>query len=160
MATYIIQVQATSNTSANTYDSFIECVSGAATTSFFLTRVRISVATVSSDTVTTAKIVLNTGVGATGTSYTPVPKRATAPSATTVCKVKNGITAFSVGSTLSIFDQVNINGRAIWEWVPRSEDEKYDSNTAQGTAAKGYIAIACSVSAASVVLNVTAEIQE
>lgn len=153
MAQYITFVQATSNSAANTEDTFI-LLTGAASTSFFLKRVRISTNTPNSDVDVTGRICLLSAAGSTGTSGTIVKKRPLAPSATTTSTVKNGTTAYTVGSVTSSYDQVNVNGRAIWEWIPRGNEEYIDSGSA------GLVSIVVKVSAASVILNVTAEWEE
>lgn len=154
MAEYIARVQATSNTSANTEDEFIE-LRGAASTGFLLKRVRISVNTQNSDVNVTARIIsLASGTGGSGTSFTPLKKRPTAPAATTVCTVKNGTTALALGGTPVTIEQVNMNGRAIWEWIPRGNEEYIDSGSA------GIITIAIKCSTASIILDVTTEFEE
>jgi len=137
----------------NTEDEFIE-ISGAASTGFFLKRVEISCATPNSDVDITARIVKLTAVGASGTSYTPTRARPTAPVATSTVKNKNGTAAFYVGSVSVTFRQTDLNGRAVWAWIPRGNEEFIDSGSA------GIIAILAQVSSASTILNVTCDFEE
>ncbi len=153
MAEFTVEVQATSNTSANTEDEFIE-ISGAASTGFFLKRVEISCNTPNSDVDITGRIVKLSAVGASASAGTSVQKRPTSPTATSTVKVKNSTNAFYLGSVTSTFWQTNVNGRAVWAWIPRGNEEYIDSGSA------GIIAVVAKVSSASIVLNVNAEYEE
>lgn len=154
MAEYIARVQATSNSSANTEDEFVE-LRAAASTGFLLKRVRISCATAGSDVDITARIAsLASGTAGSGTAFTPLKKRPTAPAATTACTVKTTTTALALGGTPATLEQVDVNGRSVWEWVPRGDEEYIDSGSA------GIITIAIKVSAVSIVLDVTVEFEE
>jgi hypothetical protein len=83
-----------------------------------------------------------------------VKKRVLAPTATTTVKVKNGSTAFTLGTPTATFHQDNVNGRAIWEWIPRGNEEYIDSGSA------GIVAIIVKCSGTSTTINVVAEWEE
>jgi hypothetical protein len=153
MAQYSAEVQATSNATANTEDTFIE-LKAASSTSLLIKRVRVSIFTPSSDTTTTVRLLRNSGAGSGGTSYTPLKKRQLSPSSTATCNVKNGTSAFSVGSNTDCPDRVNVNGRAIWEWIPRGNEEFTE------TASGAYFAVGIACSSASIKHDVTAEWEE
>lgn len=153
MADYTIVAQATSNSSPNTVDELIE-ISGAAGTGFFLKRVEISCQSPNSDVDITGTIIRLTTVGGTGAAYTPKQKRTTSPVATSTVKIKNGTTNFSYGTTGNSLWQTDVNGRAVWAWIPRGNEEYIDSGAA------GIVAISVAVSGASQVINVNAEIEE
>jgi hypothetical protein len=153
VAQYIVEVQATSNSSANTEDTFVE-VDGATGKGFFLKRIRVSCNTPNSDVDITPRVVSLSTTGAGGTTFTAVPKRPIAPAAVSTAKVKSGTTAYPVGTVTNTYDQVNVNGRAIWEWIPRGNEEYIDSGTT------GLLAVVAKVSSASIVLNVTVEFEE
>ena len=153
MGHYSVTVQATSNSVANTEDEFIE-LKAAASTSLFLKRVRISCATQGSDVDITARIMSLSGSSAAGSASTPVKKRQLAPAATSAAKVKATTTAMALGAGASTIDQFDLNGRAIFEWIPRGNEEFIES------ASGGYLAIGIKVSSASIVLDVTVEFEE
>jgi len=153
MADYVVTVEATSNTSANTQDEFIE-ITGAASTGFFLKRIRVSCATPGIDAVITATVVKLSSNGASGTTGTINKVRPTAPAATSAAKVKNGTAAFTLGSVSATLDQIDVNTRAIWEWVPAEERDFYDSGSA------GILALLIKCSMASVVIDATFEFEE
>jgi hypothetical protein len=155
MGQFIVEVSATTNSVANTEDAFIE-IAGATGTGFFLKRVRISTYTPASDTVITPRIVAYSSGAASGGSSagTLNKKRTISPAATSTAYVKNGTTNFPLGTVSTTYDQTNVNGRAIWEWIPRGNEEYIDSG------ALGVLAIVVKCSAASVVINATAEIEE
>jgi hypothetical protein len=148
-------VQATSNASANTEDEFIE-LTAASGLSAFLKRVRISCNSPNSDVAITARVCILSAGGSGYTTGSAVKKRQNAPTAAvfTTIRVKNGTSAFSLGTVSSTLHQDNVNGRAIWEWIPRGNEEYVDSGVA------GIIAIIIKVSSASIILNVNVEFEE
>lgn len=137
----------------NTEDEWIE-LTAAASTQFYLKRVRISCNTPNSDANFTPRICLMSSAGASGASYTPIKKKLLSPAATTTCKVKNAATAFTLGSITSTYHQDNVNCRAIWEWIPRGDEELISSGSA------GIIAILGKCSAVSTIFSVVAEFEE
>lgn len=155
MGTYVSQVSATSNSSANTEDEFVE-LTAAASTSAFVKRVRISCNTPNSDVTITARICIMSGQGGGYGSGTSVKKRLgqAAPACFTTNRIKSGTTPFTLGGITSTVYQDNVNGRSIWEWIPRGNEEFIDSGIA------GIVAVLIKVSAASVILNVQVEWEE
>jgi hypothetical protein len=150
---YLAEVQATTNSSANTEDTFIE-LKAAASTSLLIKRVRVSVNTAASDDVFTVRLLRNSAAGSGGGAYTPLKKRQLAPASTVTCNVKQTTSAFSVGSNTDVPDRVNVNGRAIWEWIPRGSEEFIE------TASAAYFAVGIACSAASKKVDVTVEWEE
>jgi len=119
MPEYTATVSATSNSSANTDDTFVEILA-AAGSALKIKMVEVALGTAASDTVTTAKLLTNSAAGATGTAGTAakVNSHMRASSATVV--VKNGATAMSVGTTTTTHQIARLNGRATYRWVPPS----------------------------------------
>jgi len=64
-----------------------------------------------------------TGSVTAGTAFTPVKRNATSVAAISTVKIKAGTTAFALGTTTEIVDQIPINGRAIFEWIARDDDD-------------------------------------
>lgn len=154
MTTYITQVSATSNSSANTEDCFIE-IKSAASTRDLIKRIRISCNTPNSDVDITARwIKVNTGTAGSPSVYTAVPTDVYGPAATATSNVKNGSTALALGTTITTYDQINFNGRAVYEWIPRGNEEFLNAGSA------GIFELVIKVSSASVVLNASVTFEE
>jgi hypothetical protein len=153
MGQYICEVQATSNSTAGTEDEFVELKSGSGLT-LLIKRVRVDIYTPSQDSVSTIRLLRNSAAGSTGVAYTPLKKRQGAPGSAATCNVKNTTSAFSVGTNVDNPDRVDVNGRAIWEWIPRGSEEFIE------TGSNGYFAVGIKCSTASVVHDVTVEWEE
>lgn len=158
MAEYNLTVNATSNTSTNTDDVFVE-LGAASGVQFKVKRVRVGFGdgtqTAGVDNHFKIKLyrwdVTTAGSSSAGTI---VKKNPLAPASGTGAKVKNGATALALGGTnVEILDNINPNGRAIYEWIARDEDDYWW--TKSGTAAFFAIVIASPV--ASQKFQVTVE---
>ena len=64
-----------------------------------------------------------TGSGSAGTAFTPVKRNATSVAAGSTVKIKATTTAFALGTTTTIVDQFAPNGRALFEWIARDDDD-------------------------------------
>lgn len=127
MAQYSIVAIATSNTSVNTDDGFIE-IDSPATITIKIKRVRIGLGdgTIIAGVDNHFRIKLmrwTTGSGSAGTAFTPVKRNGTSVAAVSTVKIKNGTTAFALGTTTEIVDQIAPNGRALYEWIARDDDD-------------------------------------
>ena len=101
------------------------------------------------------EVVNITTAGTGGTSGTALNKDPEGRSAGTTVTIKNGTTAYSVGTPGSnIYSEPTFNERGFYEWIPASEDEWIRSASA------GMIAILVSESAASRVIEVEVEWEE
>jgi hypothetical protein len=129
-------------------------ITAAASTRFLLKRVRVSCGSANSDDMFTFRICLMTSAGSNGTAYTPVPTVALAPAATSTVKIKDTTVAFTLGTVNKTFFKDSVNGRAIWEWIPRGDEEYLNSGSA------GIIAVIGQCSAASKVVNVNCVFEE
>lgn len=136
MAQYYTTVNATSNSTATTEDTFIELLppSGVA---LILKRVRVSFTATPADNAFRVRVKRVSTAGATGTSGTIVKKRPTSPAAVTTSTVKNGTTAFSVGTLVDTVLDAATNTRGVFEWLSRDEDDYIVSNTNQRIAITG-----------------------
>lgn len=151
-----IFVRATSNSSANTEDTFID-IDAAANQVVKLVRVRVSCQTAALDNQYRVKICRKSASGAgTTAAGTEVcldgTHTAAAQAATTI---KSGTNTFAAGTiTDTIDDAIQFNSRGVFEWVARDENEKIKS------AAGGIIGINIFNSAASIATAVYAVWEE
>ena len=129
MAQYTSNVQATSNSSTNTEDLFLELKSSSSTTYFTVKRVRVGFSdgtdTAGVDNHFRIKLVrYDTTTGGTTASFTPVARDANKQAAVTTCKIKSGTTACALGTTnVTVVDLISVNGRALYEWLARDDDD-------------------------------------
>ena len=128
MGQYVTNCQATSNSTINTEDLFVELKAPAAVT-IKVKRVRVGfsdgTATAGVDNHFRVKLVrYTTTTAGTTAAYTPVPRNANSPVAVGTAKIKSAATACVLGTTaVVIVDLVSINGRALYEWLARDDDD-------------------------------------
>lgn len=132
MAQYTTNVQATSNSVANTDDVFVELKAPSAIT-IKVKRVRVGfsdgTATAGVDNHFRIKLMRwDTTTAGTSTAFTPIKRNANAPisvlPASGSCKIKSGTTALALGTTnVETVDIVSPNGRALYEWLARDDDD-------------------------------------
>lgn len=150
-----IFVRATTNSTANTEDTFID-IDAAANQVIKLVRVRVVCQTAALDNHFRVKIARKSATGSGGVAGTEVcldgTHTAAAAAATTI---KTGTTAFGAGTiTDTIDDAIQFNSRGTWEWIARDDNEKIKS------AAGGIIGINLFNSAASIASAVYAVWEE
>ena len=128
MAQYTSNVSATSNTTINTADVFLELKAPAAVT-IKIKRVRVGfsdgTATIGVDNYFMVKLYRwDTTTAGSSTTFTPVLRNANLPVAVATCKIKTTTTALALGTTnVTIVDQISVNGRALYEWLARDDDD-------------------------------------
>lgn len=128
MAQYTTNVSATSNVTLNTPDTFVE-LKGPAAVTFKVKRVRVGfsdgTATAGVDNYFMVKIYRwDTTTGGSATTFTPIPRNGNMGAAGTTAKVKTTTTALALGTTnVTIVDQISVNGRALYEWLARDDDD-------------------------------------
>lgn len=128
MAQYTTNVSATSNATLNTADVFVELKAPAGVT-MKVKRVRVGysdgTATIGVDNYFMVKLYRwDTTTAGSSTPFTPVPRNANFTAATTTGKVKTTTTALALGTTnVTIVDQISVNGRALYEWLARDDDD-------------------------------------
>jgi hypothetical protein len=127
LAQYTTVVQATSNSTVNTADTFLELKAPASVT-IKIKRVRVGYG----DGTQTAgvdnhfRVTLyrwNTTTAGSSSSYTPVPRNANSQVAVSTAKIKNATTALALGTTQTVLDIIAPNGRALYEWLARDDDD-------------------------------------
>ena len=125
MPLYSMTVSATSNVTPATEDTFADVVA-AAGSRCLIKRVRVSVETAAQDTRSIVRLLRKSAQGATGVAGLAVKadSGSRASSVTLTTAVKNGTTAMTAGTITDIIDGMNLNGRAIWEWIPRNAAEE------------------------------------
>lgn len=130
MAQYTLNnATATSNATINTDDVFIE-VKAPVSTSFKVKRVRVGF----SDGTATAGVDNNfriklmrwdTTTAGTSTAFTPIKRDANSPAAVSTVKIKSGTTALALGTiNIETIDIIGPNGRALYEWLARDDQDK------------------------------------
>ena len=132
MAQYTTNVTATSNSTANTAHVFIELKAPTAIT-IKIKRVRVGfsdgTATAGVDNYFLVKLYRwDTTTAGSSSAFTPVPRNANLPisvlPASGSCKTKTTTTALALGTTnVTIVDQISLNGRALYEWLARDDDD-------------------------------------
>lgn len=154
MAQYRVTVNATANSSINTEDTWIEMFPPA-NVSILLKRIRISFPhTTVSDVPARVRVTRASAAGATGTSFTPVKTRPAAPASVSTVNVKNGTSAFSVGTVVDVVLDAVVNTRGIFEWVARDESDFIISGVNQR------LNVLLRVNLASMVCNVECDFEE
>ena len=154
MAQYTCTVNATANSTINTEDTWIEMFPPA-NVAILLKRIRVSFPhTTVSDVPARIRVTRASAAGATGTSFTPIKRRPAAPAAVSTVNVKNGTSAFSVGTVVDVVMDSSVNTRGIFEWVSRDEDDYILSGVNQR------LCILVRVNLASMVLNVECDFEE
>jgi|SRR6266487_962075 len=128
MGQYVANVQATSNTTINTEDVFIELTAPASTT-IKIKRVRVGfsdgTSTAGVDNHFRVKLLrYDTTTAGSSTAFTPIKRNQNSPAAVATCKIKTGATALALGTgTVTIIDLIAPNGRALYEWLARDDDD-------------------------------------
>jgi len=123
MAQYIGFVSATTNTSVNTEDTFIE-IDMPASTIAKIKRIRVSHNTAASDSCTRILLCRKSATGAgTTIAMTEVKKNPLAPAALCVGTIKSTTNTWAAGTKTDTLDDIQVNGRGIWEWVARDDDD-------------------------------------
>lgn len=150
MAQYICTVQATSNSSANTEDTFMD-LEAPASFAFKVKRIRVSHNTPASDANTRIKIFRKTAIGAGSIGGTEIKKNPLSATPQVIATVKNGTSTYAVGTTTDLIDEVQVNARGIWEWVARDDDDMIVP------VAGDFIGVNILCSSASIVIKVTME---
>lgn len=153
MSVYTIKVNATTNGTIDTKDAFVD-LDAPASQAFKLTRYKISVRTPASDARLIVQVLRKSAIGAGSVAGTEVRKDPLAPAPLVVATIKSGATNYAVGTIVDTLDEFSMNGRAIYEWVPRSDDEMITS------ASGDIIGINIECDTASILVDVTVEWEE
>jgi hypothetical protein len=128
LAQYTTNITATSNGTINTDDVFIELKAPAGVT-IKIKRVRVGfsdgTATAGVDNHFLVKLYRwDTSTSGSNTTLTPVPRNGNAPAAVATGKGKTTTTALALGTTnVTIVDKIAPNGRALYEWIARDDDD-------------------------------------
>jgi hypothetical protein len=94
----------------------------------------------------------DTTTGGTSSAFTPIKKNANASAAAATVKIKSGTTALALGTTnVETVDIIGPNGRALWEWVARDDDDMIQVKAA------GLFAVVLASPVASQKFSVTVE---
>jgi hypothetical protein len=141
----VTTVNATSNSSANTADTFIE-LSGVI---LGIKRIRVRLGdgtgTAGVDNDFLINIARKTAGGATGTGGTITKMNIMGAASGATVNVKNGTAVFTTATQQAVLDSAVVNGRAIYEWVARDEDDIIRNHITLGSGGMLAINIASSV---------------
>jgi hypothetical protein len=155
-AEYTINVNATSNASGNTNDTFLQINNGTSM-SAMLKRVRVSFpATTPADNEVQVSVVRNSTAGSGGSAFVALKRRQNAPTGVATIQIKNGTASFTVGTTTDTPIRASVNQRSVFEWIARDEYDYIEA--VPGTL--GFIAVAVQCSAASQLINAEADYEE
>lgn len=128
MGQYAVNVQATSNSTINTDDVFVE-IKAAASVIFKIKRVRVGFGdgtqTAGVDNHFRIKFMRwDTTTAGSATTSTIIPKNANLAAASATGKQKTGTTALALGTTnVTTVDILSVNGRALYEFLARDEED-------------------------------------
>jgi len=162
MARYSVTVNATSNSTINTEDLFVELA--LSTVAYKIKRVRVrlgggsvlAIAGVDNDFEVSLRSLQTLGSG--GTAGTEVARHEAGDAADVVAVVKNGTTNFTLGTANSTYDTVVKNGRETYEWIAIDEN---DTIITHPTTASGNIfGVVISSAVVSQLFQVTVEWEE
>jgi hypothetical protein len=161
MGQYTTVVQATSNSTINTEDLFLELKAAAATT-IKIKRVRVGfsdgTATIGVDNHFRVRLYRYT-TSTAGTTATPlvdrVSRNVNESAAAATAKGKSGATACVIGTTaITTSDVISVNGRALYEWLARDDDDMIETLVA------GCFCVAIQSGVASQLFTVTVDHDE
>lgn len=157
MAQYTVNVNATSNSGANTDDVFL-AINNTAAVSAMVKRVRVSFpATAPADYEAQITVQRFTATSAATTSAgTEVKRRFTAPVAICVTNTKSGTNAFGTGTVSDTVIKASVNTRSVFEWIARDEYDYIEA--ALGTTAG--VQVSVQVSSASILVNAEMDWEE
>lgn len=134
MAKYMQMVNATTNVTAATEDTFLD-ISVPAGSQGRICEITISTESAASDSRAIIRVLRKSASGAGGISGTAVRRDPEARATGATVTIKNGTTAFGAGTVTDVLDRWDLNGRTTWRWVPPS----WDSTMEWGLAAAAQI---------------------
>lgn len=156
MGAYSIKVNATTNGTINTKDAFVD-LNAPAGQAFRLTRFKISVRTPASDARLICQVIRKSVIGTGSAVGIEFERDPLSPPPLVAATIKSGATNYLVGTFTDpndVVDEFSMNGRAIYEWVPRTDAEKITSDSGNIIG----INIECDV--VSILVDVTIEWEE
>ena len=157
MAQYTANVNATSNSGANTDDVFVR-VNNTSTVTGLIKRIRVSFpATTPADyeaQVTVQRI--SATAAATTSAFTVLKRRQSAPAAICTCQTKSGTNAFGTGTVTDTIMKASVNTRSVFEWIARDEYDYIEAAT--GTPSG--VQVTVQVSSASQLINAEMDWEE
>jgi hypothetical protein len=151
MAQYIGFVEATSNSTLNTEDTFFEIDLPAGQIAK-IKRVRVSFNTAAQDGICRILMCRKSATGAgTTAALTEVKKDPLSPAALAVGTIKSTTNTWAAGTKTDTVDDVAVNTRGIFEWVARDDQDYIVTDSG------GIFGVNLFVSIASIKCKVTVE---
>jgi len=162
MSRHIVDVNATSNGTINTEDSFIELLLSGMAIRIKRVSVRLgggaTLATAGVDNDFEVRLVRKTAAGTGGVAATEVRKDQSAAVGTVVATVKTGTTAFTTATLGDLIEDVVKNGRETYEWIAKDEDDAIVTAPVTGTG--GIFSVIISSAVVSQLFQVSVEWDE
>ena len=161
MARHIVDINATSNTSIDTEDTFVELASSGFAIKIKRVTVRLgggALATAGVDNDFEVRLVRKTGAGTGGVAGVEVRKQQASQAPVVVSTVKNGTTAFSTATLGDLIEDVIKNGRETYEWIAKDEEDAIITHPT--TASGNIVAVIISSAVVSQRFQVTVEWEE
>ena len=133
MVEYSVGVNATSNTSVNTEDTFVELSGVIIKVKRVEVRMGDGTATGELDNAFRVRLVRKTAGGATGTGGTAVRLKQEDRTSGATVNVKNGTAAFTTATLGDVVYTQVVNGRQQFQWMPRDDDEIIQTHSTLGS---------------------------
>ena len=121
MPEYSVTVNATSNATPNTEDTFVELSVNPIKVKRIRVRLGDGTGTAGVDNDYRVRVVRKTAAGVGGTAGTAVRMKQSDRSSGVTATVKNGTSTFSTATLGDIIDAAVKNGRETYEWIARDE---------------------------------------
>lgn len=128
MPRYTSLVNATSNSSGGTEDTFID-IDAAASQVFKVYRIRVSINTAASDGRTQVRVYRKTAIGSGSTTGTIVKLDPLTPASAAAVTIKNGTSTYASGTTGDKLMEAQFNNRGVFEWVARDTEDMIRSGS-------------------------------
>jgi hypothetical protein len=154
MAEYSVTVNATSNGTVNTEDTFVELSGLVVGILRVEARLGDGTATAGLDNDWRIRLVRKTAGGATGTGGTAVRFDQEGRTSGATVTVKNTTSAFTTATLGDVIYTQVCNGRALFQWMPRSDDEIIRTHVTLGSGGMFAVLIQSSVVSQKFQVNV------
>jgi len=161
MSRHIVDVNATSNGTINTEDTFVELLLSGTAIKIKRVQVRLgggTLATAGVDNDYEVRLVRKTAAGSGGVAATEVRKNQAMPVGTVAAIVKTGTTNFTTVTLGDLIEDVVKNGRETYEWIAKDEEDTIVTHPTTGSG--GIFAVIISSAVVSQRFQVAVEWEE
>jgi len=162
MSRHIVTVQAITNGTINTEDTFVELLLSGSQIKIKAVRARLGggavLDTAGVDNDYGIRLVRKTAAGTGGAAGTEVRKQQAVPAGTIVSTVKNAAVNFTTATLGDIVDKIVKNGRETFEWIAKDEEDAIMTHSVTGSG--GIFAVLIESGVVSQPCQVTVEWEE